>query len=280
MVRNMRTIAITSKDEKLLKVAKAAARKLEALIRAKEEAEADAAAVRGEMREISSQNLFLKSIKSNDLQEVVSFMHSIGISATTIDNYLRGIYQKLSKGVAIEPFELRKAIEAISFENRKILSITRFSTKANFKLYTEEATLDLVEFVTEYANNILKPLRSENISISVKTHIEGPLRKTFRPIEMSILIDNLVSNSIRAKARNFEIEFPKDRGNRPQIFFTDDGVGISEENLSKIFDFGFTTTSGSGLGLFHVREIIGRLGWDISVDASRRKGARFIITIK
>ena len=38
--------------------------------------------------------------------------------------------------------------------------------------------------------------------------------------------------------------------------FRDNGIGIDDEIVDKIFDFGFTTTSGSGLGLFHIQNII------------------------
>lgn len=280
LVKNLRGIAIATKNDDLLKVAKAASKKLKQIIAAKEEAEGDAASAREELNEILTQNLFLKSVKSQDLDEVVSFMHSIGISASVIDNYLSSIYQKINKGFEIRPGELKKAIEAVSFENRKILSITRFSTKANFKLYAEDATLDMVSFIKEYVFNILKPLRGEDVTITIEDGFKGTFIKKFRPIEMSILIDNLLSNSIRAKSRAFKVVIDKGRDKDLLIEFIDDGMGIPDKNINKIFKFGFTTTSGSGLGLHHAQEIALKLGGKLVADNRQKKGVKFVLTLK
>lgn len=279
LVRNLMGVAKNTNDEKLLKVARAAAKKLKEVIAAKKEAEEDAAGARQELEGILTENLFLKSVKSQDLDEVVSFMHSIGISATTIDNYLSSIYQKINASLDIGPEELKRAIEAVSFENRKILSISRFSTKANFKLYAENATLDVVSYIKEYVFNILKPLRGEDINITIQDGFRSQFIKNFRPIEFSILIDNLISNSIRANAENFNIILEKTKANDLEITFRDDGIGIPDKNLNKIFRFGFTTTSGSGLGLHHVQQIVKNLNGHVEVNNKQKKGVKFIITL-
>ena len=55
---------------------------------------------------------------------------------------------------------------------------------------------------------------------------------------------------------------------------------MSEENKKRIFDYGFTTTDGSGLGLTHIKELIEKIGGEIKLtDESNRIGAKFIITI-
>jgi len=232
-----------------------------------------------ELKEKQTQNLFLKSIKSQDLDEVVSFMHSIGIAATTIDNYLSSIYQKLNRGMEISAEELKKAIQTVSFENRKIISITRFSTKANFKLFAEDVKLDLVEYIKEYITNILIPLRSEDIYITIEDNFKNQFTRTFKPIELSIMIDNFLSNSIRAKATSFNVSINKNSEENLEISFKDDGIGIPDENINKIFDFGFTTTSGSGLGLYHVNDIIKKINGNLHVDNKQKKGVKFILTI-
>ena len=48
--------------------------------------------------EKNTQNMFLKSVKSQDLDEVVSFLHHIGISSKNIDNGLKLTVKKIRKG--------------------------------------------------------------------------------------------------------------------------------------------------------------------------------------
>ncbi len=52
-------------------------------------------------------------------------------------------------------------------------------------------------------------------------------------------------------------------------------------NPQEIFDKGFTTTTGSGLGLFHVATIVKKeLNGDIEVNNKCKKGFELIIRLK
>jgi signal transduction histidine kinase len=280
LVNNLFKIAKDSDNKKLLKVAEKTKERVLQLRTALIEAQRDAEAKKKELEEKVTENLFLKSVKSQDLDEVVSFIHSIGISATTIENYLSSTYQKLNRGIEISKSEIQRIIENVSIENRKILSITRFATKANFKLYAEDSFVDLVEFISEYCLNILAPLRREDILIKVLNSDKIKYSNTIKPIEISIVLDNFLSNSIRAKAKTFTVEFKKSKNDPLIISIRDDGKGIPDNNLKKIFDFGFTTTSGSGLGLFHVKQILEKMSCDISVNSKLKQGVEFILKFK
>jgi signal transduction histidine kinase len=67
------------------------------------------------------------------------------------------------------------------------------------------------------------------------------------------------------------------------IYFSDDGVGIAPEHLSRIFYPFFTTKSGeggSGLGLSIVYNIVtGVLGGSISTESRHGAGCTFTITL-
>lgn len=52
------------------------------------------------------------------------------------------------------------------------------------------------------------------------------------------------------------------------MIVSDDGNGLSKQAIeepSKIFEKGFTTTDGSGLGLFHIKHVLDGMKGDISV---------------
>jgi len=229
-------------------------------------------------KEIETENSFLKSITSQDLEVVLSFMHSIGISANMMDNYLGSIYQKLRRGIEINEGQFKQAIEAIALESRKIISITRYATKANFKVYAEEGTFDIINFISEYLVNIIKPLRGEEINIEISNPKKVSHLISFKPIELNLIIDNFISNSIRAGAENFNLSFDI-KDNSLIIVFSDDGIGISDKDLMKVVEFGFTTTSGSGLGLFHVKKVLDELKWEFIINNKIKKGVEFIIKI-
>ena len=286
LINNLYRLAKESGNDELLEVAEKTNKRVLELRAALAEAERDAKNKNEELRvaqriikEAESENLFLKSIKSQDFVQVVSFIHHIGISSSLIDNYLTGIYNELeSPSFNIE--RAKKNIKLLIFENKKILNISRFATKANFKLTTNSITLDIVNYIAEYIKNVIQLSNNDKTKIGFIDNIKKEVLRTFRPIEVNILIDNFLSNSKKAGATKFIVEMKQLDEDKIEIKFIDNGEGISAEHLNKIFSFGFTTMEGgSGIGLFHVKEIIDRLGGSIKVQSKIKEGTTFIITL-
>jgi signal transduction histidine kinase len=108
---------------------------------------------------------------------------------------------------------------------------------------------------------------------------------TFKPIDLSIVIDNLFSNASKAKAT--EIRFLCRKGatgaGAIEVLVEDNGRGIdpSKVDPSKIFEKAYTGSKrGSGLGLYHVRQVLEGLGGTIGLDPERKGNqARFIIKL-
>ena len=94
---------------------------------------------------------------------------------------------------------------------------------------------------------------------------------------------NLLINARQAIADKGEIVIRTYRkGMKVYIEVADDGVGISDEKLAKVFDPGFTTKGvgvGTGLGLSICYQIIQDHRGDISVESRLGKGTKFVITI-
>lgn len=228
-----------------------------------------------------TENLFLKSVKSQDFEEIISFIHHIGISSSNIDNYLTGISKKLTRGIDIDKSKLNDVIKFVLFENKKVQNITRFATKANFKLYTDAVNININEYIKEYINNILLISSNKEIEVELIDNTEDVIKKV-RPIELNILIDNLLSNSKKALASKFIIKL--DYLNHTNVFvmeFIDNGIGISENNLDKLFNMGYTTTEGgAGIGLFHVKEIVDRMDGEIEIKSKTNIGTQIIIKLK
>jgi signal transduction histidine kinase len=231
-----------------------------------------------ELKEKTSQNLFLKSTRSQDFDELISFMHHAGIYAQTINSYLKNISLKLSRNIEINRTDMMDIIKTISFEANKILSITEFATKANFKMKTEEIEADIVNYIDEYIRNIVPSLNNQKMVIRFTNRSEIEIVKKFKPIELNILIDNLVANSRKAGADLLSITL-SDFNRRVIVEFVDNGIGIRPDDIKNVFNFGYTTTDGSGLGLYHVKQIIDTMNGKVSVYNNEIKGVTFKIEI-
>lgn len=65
------------------------------------------------------------------------------------------------------------------------------------------------------------------------------------------------------------------------ITVKDTGCGIPDENISRIFQNGFSTKGkGRGVGLFHTKQLVESLGGTISVESQAGKGASFMVRLK
>ncbi|HYG17472.1 MAG TPA: ATP-binding protein, partial [Ohtaekwangia sp.] len=101
----------------------------------------------------------------------------------------------------------------------------------------------------------------------------------------AIVLNNLISNAIKYRDGNKANPFIKIEVHvepaTMTLYFSDNGIGISEEWQEKIFDMFFRATErseGAGLGLYIVRETVAKLGGKIQVQSTLDEGTTFIIT--
>jgi len=62
------------------------------------------------------------------------------------------------------------------------------------------------------------------------------------------------------------------------ISFKDDGKGIPQKNVPFLFQIGFTTTDGSGLGLHHAYGVMEEMGGKLAYNENSEDGTEFILT--
>jgi len=89
---------------------------------------------------------------------------------------------------------------------------------------------------------------------------------------------NLVDNAIRHGGKATTIRFSVERvGGSHAIVCEDDGLGISADIRSKLFNRGFG--KNHGLGLFLSREILAITGITMTEEGEPGKGARFVMSV-
>lgn len=288
IAKNFARIAEESGNKTLQKEAGRVVAQVKELLAAKAEAEKGeevahkrASVVEQKLEEEISEKLFAKAALSTDTKDILVLQHQIDKSTDSIkrnvDNLLVAIKKKASKK------EVLGLIERISLEAGKISAISQFVTKANFNLKVTEISADLVSFVKEYIQNVYREYPTTKINrpymnFRVVTNGAKFLYK-FRPLEVIIIIDNLFSNSMKAGAKNITVSLSASKDDGLEIIVKDDGKGIEKRNLSKIFDLGFTTTNGSGLGLYHVKQIVEKMKGRVTAEPMP-KGAELKISLK
>jgi two-component sensor histidine kinase len=104
---------------------------------------------------------------------------------------------------------------------------------------------------------------------------------------VATVLQNLVSNAINFTPPSGQISLEyRIKDKQAEVSITDTGIGITEENLERLFQFDFSQAkigssdnSGAGLGLVICREMIGKNNGTIFAESKRGKGSRFTFTL-
>ena len=102
---------------------------------------------------------------------------------------------------------------------------------------------------------------------------------------VNLVLRNLVSNAIKFTPENGRIIIKvQEKRSFIQVCITDNGVGISRENLDKLFNEyysskGTSNESGTGLGLMLCKEFLSQNGGEMKVESQEGKGSTFSFTL-
>ena len=172
-------------------------------------------------------------------------------------------------------------LEYIHLENDRLMAVARFASNARFDLETDKLEGDVIEFLDEYVNQV-RVGRDGAGSIIFEAN-ELSQTATFPPVDLVVVVDNLMDNARKHDARQLRMTARQSRRGKIEVLVTDDGRGMDENRVDprKIFDKGYSSTEGgTGLGLFHVRQVLQRMGGMIDLDPERQPGrADFVITL-
>ena len=176
--------------------------------------------------------------------------------------------------------EIHSLINFISYETLRL--------ENNLKEFLDFNRLPPLKFEWVQLNDVLESVvrllrpDAQMKNAKIETHFQRRLPLLKMDVsQFNLAISNLLVNSIQAVSEKGEIHLFT-RGSKKNVFVVlkDNGVGISKENLPKIFDFMFSTKPmGSGLGLSIAKKIISDHHGEISVRSDVNKGSAFKIRI-
>ena len=195
---------------------------------------------------------FQGALISTDKERIIGLQHQIYHSSSRINRNIKLLLKKV-----VLNSEIEKHIRVISLESSKINSIANYITKANFNLNASEINEDIVAFICDYIQEIyLSDDKVLDIGLVIKLIGQDVIfKRCFRPLEITMIIDNFITNSSKFGAKNIVFEFSLE-SSVLDIIIQDDGTGIKQENFSKIFQLGYTTTKGSGIGLHQIHSLV------------------------
>jgi signal transduction histidine kinase len=210
---------------------------------------------RKELKASDEENMFLRASTSKDADCLTNLMHKIANDVVTMNGAIFNFRNKM-KTDNYSKNDLEEFMNEIQKHLQYVYKIAEFAIHRNYRIAAGNRKIDIIKYIQDYLHNMEINKLYENIILGVD--IPNNISKviTVKPLELSIMIDNIISNSKKAHASKVSVVVRK-RRNSISIEFTDNGKGISADTLiHRIFDKGYTTTDGSGLGLYYLKDFV------------------------
>lgn len=215
---------------------------------------------------------------------ITGISHDLRTPLTSISGYLDGLLD----GIADTPEKRMRYLMAIKTRTGTMVNLVENLSEYSrldrgFRYHMQ--VVDLKEYVHQYLEMEKADTEQQKTEIEFRCG-KGSYLVRLDAKEFKRIFDNLSTNTVKYRCKEtsrvlISMKLTLD-GKWAEIVFQDDGPGVPEESLGKIFDSFYRvddsrnkTEKGSGIGLAVVREII--LGHGGQVWAENRGGLAVII---
>ncbi|MDO4478077.1 MAG: HAMP domain-containing sensor histidine kinase [Lachnospiraceae bacterium] len=181
---------------------------------------------------------------------------------------------------------IQSEAERLEKLTRNTLALENLDRRRNNETVLEISTFDINEVLRNTAAVFEGSCRQKKISFSL-TLFEDGLRVQADKEKIQQVIYNLIDNAVKFSDNNTTIYLEtKIRKGRCEVTVRDEGIGIPEDKIDKIWDRFYKSDAsrgkdkkGTGLGLSIVQEIILAHGETIQVNSTVDVGTRFRFTL-
>ena len=219
-------------------------------------------------------------------QFVSNATHELRTPLSNIKAYAETL--TLHKGIEVE--EQKKFINTINSEATRL---SRFVDELLNVSQMEAGSLALVRHETDVRNMLeevvehAKPLMTQK-RIDFQSFLPPKLPKLHVDKDkVTATLVNLLGNAAKYTPEDGRVAVHVEvNSDQIQVQIEDSGIGISEEDLPKVFDTFFRSSdervqeiSGSGLGLSFAREVTRLHGGKLTLQSELNKGTKFTMTL-
>lgn len=234
---------------------------------------------------IKNTQLYAEKVRSERLASIgmmsATFAHEIKNPLTSIKTFAQLITEKFSDVDFRENFS-KIVIKSVQQIDGLITDLLDYSSD---RMFIGMNSLNITEVVDRTIDEVKTTLAFENKNINIE--------KKYKDVKIDVLGDenklrqafiNIITNSCQAIPKScndgtLSVTINPNREN-VNISITDNGEGISLEDIPKMFEPFFSTkTLGVGLGLAITKKIIETHGGKIAVASKLKEGTTFTVTL-
>lgn len=216
--------------------------------------------------------------------ELDRFVYSTSHDLRAPLSSMRGLLQLIN--MTDDPQEIRKYIDFMGVRvddlDKFIREITDLARNVQQQVSVQPVNIrDLI-------HDSLETLRffPESRAVQVSLEVADDLEIMSDRLRLQMIMNNLISNAFKYKDDTKEENYVRIKiemqENKAVCSVEDNGIGIPDHSINKVFDMytrAHEHSYGSGLGLYIVKETVGKLNGNLSVKSTEGRGTIFTVEI-
>jgi PAS domain S-box-containing protein len=230
--------------------------------------------------DLELKNEELNKINSELDKFVYSVSHDLRSPLLSIKGILSLVFKTAQLDEKTQQY-LKLAETSVLRLDGTIKEILNYSRNARFEIELDEFDLSNV------INAVIDDLRfSEESKVNFMVEMPNEFLLKSDKMRVEVILKNLIGNAVKYARKDIHDAYVKiivsRRDHEFEIKIEDNGEGIAEENLSKIFDMFYRATSssvGTGLGLYICKEMVQKLNGKLFVESVLKKGSIFTLIL-
>jgi len=228
----------------------------------------------------------IKRLEKMQEEFVANVSHELRTPLTSI----QGFIETLKDGAIKEPEKTQHFLKIIEKQSNRLNNLVEDILKLS-KIESQEIVVNLQSTnLKDLLDKVIAEFKEKIIlkKIQINTNIspQFPLLKV-DPEQIELALRNLLDNAIKYTPEKGEISISfLEREKDIYLEITDNGIGISQEHLPRIFERFYRVNKdrsrdlgGTGLGLAIVKHIVKVHKGSIGVDSNPGKGSKFFIIL-
>ena len=224
----------------------------------------------------------LKKTNSELDRFVYSTSHDLRAPLKSMLGLIGIIKESTDHGNSIQHERLEMLNKSVLNLDDFIEDILHYSHNARMEVAKEEITFE--EVIQEISGGHMFIDEAKGLKLQIEIHQDIKFISDKRRI--NVILNNVISNAIKyrdaSKGNPFVYILVHCSKENAIITIEDNGIGIADKEKEKIFEMFYRATalsSGSGLGMYIVKETIEKLGATIHIESELGVGTKITVTI-
>ncbi|MEN8250424.1 MAG: HAMP domain-containing sensor histidine kinase [Bacteroidota bacterium] len=231
------------------------------------------------MTDLNDKNIHLEKVNN----ELDSFVYSVSHDLRAPLMSILGLVNLSKNEKSVEQHQsylsmMEEMVNKLDNFIHEVIDYTR-----NIKSEVVNRQFDIAKVINEIIEDLKFSEGWDRINFQVEVDLKSPLLADAP--RLSTILNNLITNSIKYHNPECENPFIKinvySEDDKTRLIISDNGLGIDEKYHKQVFEMFFRGTelsSGSGLGLYIVKEMVNKIDGVLEFESVPGKGTRFSIT--